>query len=359
MLDLLPDALIDHLSQWLSAPDRCSLARACSACTRVHLASDWRKLRCSMRGLVGRRGGEGGGGGEGGDASSPHHWTRDLAALFRLLRRPMFERLERVHLDLDARCFASGVRADGEERADDPSSSSSSLHFPRRFAAPTMLRSVSHLHIRSALRLSSSPPSTLALRSVVRAFPSVRSVTLCNLSGVGHSLVRHLLRADSPLLHLSLRNCTFAHKARNAMTALLLSHPSTAAVEGGAAQQEATMQEEGGAPPPPSFPSPPPPPLLSWPSLASFEFTGRSSLSVVRRAAGALGDRPLHLPPSLGVLDMGEATGTLSEMQLLLTLAFLPHLSELVVSAKSQNALDTVDLFRPGMFRHLTVRIQV
>ena len=316
-----------------------------------------------MRGLVGRRGGERGGGGEGGDASSPHHWTRDLAALFRLLRRPMFERLGRVHLDLDARGFASGVRADGEEGADGPSSSSSSsssLHFPRRFAAPTMLRSVSHLHIRSALRLSSSPPSTLALRSVVRAFPSVRSVTLCNLSGVGHSLVRPLLRADSPLLHLSLRNCIFAHKARNAMTALLLSHPSTAAVEGVAAQQEATMQEEGGAPPPPSFPSPPPPPtLLSWPSLASFEFTGRSSLSVVRRAAGAMGDRPLHLPPSLGVLDMGEATGTLSEMQLLPTLAFLPHLSELVVSAKSQNALDTVDLFRPGMFRHLTVRIQV
>ena len=55
----------------------------------------------------------------------------------------------------------------------------------------------------------------------------------------------------------------------------------------------------------------------------------------------------------------GEAVGKLTEVQLLLTIAFLPLLSELVVSAKSQDALDTLDRFPPGMFRRLTVRIQV
>ena len=329
MLDLLPDALVDHLSQWLPDSDRCRLACACRACARVHLASDWRRMRCSMKGLVRRE--------EDGhrrdDKGSPH-WTRDLAALFRLLRRPMFERLERVHLRLDARCFASSATEEGgaEGRARRPS------HPFRRFAAPTLLRTVSHLHVQSILRLSSHPPSTPALAAVVRAFPSVRSVTLSNLSGVGHSLVRELFRSDSPLRRLSLRNCLFTKRARSAM-ASLLSHPLPVGVQGA---------EEAGAGD-----------LPSWPPLESFEFTGRSAASSVRRAADALGDRPLRLPTTLEALDMGEAAGKLTEVQLLLTLAFLPLLSELVVSAKSQDALDTLDRFPPGMFRRLTVRIQV
>lgn len=307
MLDtLLPDAVLDHLAGWLPAVDRCRLAATCATCRRVHLASDWRRLRCSMHGLLGPR-------------DAPEHWTADLDALLRLLARPMFARLERLHVDLDAPCFASGAPRSARLRA----------------RPPLSLSLLERLDVR-ALRRYAAPgrrPCALALRGLLRVLPGVRCVTLSGLCGLSHALLTQLLRADAPLRRLVLDRCLLTDRARLAMTSLL--------VDGIDEAHDASSSSP------------------SWPSLEALEFTGGSAPVVVARAARLLGDRPLQLPYSLRHLDLSDAVHRLKEVQLLLTLAFLPRLSEVVVQARSHGVLDTLDRFRPGLFRQLTVRILV
>lgn len=297
LLDL-PDDVLQMIFDAVPLSGRACLGRTCHWAWRVHNDTRFTYADCSMHRLVRRS-----------RYCEVPHWTADVAAVFRLVRRPIFEKLRYLRIVLDAPCFEA-------ERSP--------------WVHPDARCKQGHEALRTlvvrANRRHYSRPSTHAVQRLLAFFPNLVSVTLFRIRNVGNDAVRTLFHHDSTLLDLALPGCSYTETARYTLV------------------QKLTRIDT----------------RVDLPQhLITLELTGNAATSMMRTAARLLGDNPMQLPPRLRRLDMHGALEALHELQMLLTVTFLPYLREVVVCAESGDAILALEAYKPQLFPKLCIRLAV
>lgn len=276
--------------------ERNVFTRSCHTLRQTFLSCRWAGLTCSMYRLVRRS-----------RYCEVPHWTADTCMLLRLLRQPMFERLEYMRLLIDTPCFDSS---------------------PNPWVHPDVYKKSHSLPITTlditAIRRNFARPSPRALHRLVTLCTNLATICLSNIKNLGNDVLRSLLKKNRGLKSVSIRNCLFTETARNTLVRCLTSsHP------GG---------YNG----------------VQWPhSLLHLEMTGRAIESIMRTVSRFLHDVPMNLPLHLVQLNMQGAIEQLQDVQLLMTLSFLPDLREIVLHEKHYATFDMLFQFQPSLFPKL------
>lgn len=295
-LDALPEDVLEMILLTLHSTGRSALARASHAMRRVFHSCRWAGLTCSMHRLVQRS-----------RYCEVPHWTADTFALLRLLQRPMFERLKYLRLLIDTPCFDS--------------SQSPWVH-------PSTFKKLDPLPLTTldveAVRRHYARPSSHAMHRLVTLCPHLTTISLTKIRNLGNETIKALLQKDRCLVSLRIRDCSFTETARNTLVRRMSS------ADGAAGN------------------------TTQWPStLLHLEMTGRAVESVVRTVSRILHDLPMNLPTNLAQLDMHGAIEMLQDVQLLMTISFLPNLRDMVLHEKHYQTFDMLHAFQPSLFPYL------
>ena len=277
----LPDALLGVVMSFLSCYECVQAARTCTTLRRAFAQCRLASISVSLSGVFRR-----------GRYSERPHWTADLVALLRLLRRPIFAHLESLEICLDTPCF----EAEG----------SIWMH-PEYRQVATKFCTVHTLVVRA--EPNCTHPSPIALDRLLKCFPDVRTFGAQGLTSIGDGVLKTLLWEQAPIRRLALENCHFTDMARRLLIRLLVSSAFTDA---------------------------------AWPrSLESLQMTGQGSVCVLWRAMRALTPilLPLNLPPNLRHLDIHDTVDQCFVSDMRVSIASLPKLKEMVISCKCMRVL--------------------